>query len=83
MSPLAFPFEPLFAQFTILVEQARQRKFGGIGRQIPDIDLLHNALWKAALNFPDVVLEPPDNNFVPVLRSNRNAAAETLRIQDL
>ena len=38
---------------------------------------------KAALDFPDVFLQSPDDHFIAVLGRHRNAATEPLRIENL
>ena len=77
-----FVFQPLFPKFAVLIEQAGEFQFRGIRGKAVDGDLHDVPLREAALDFPNVFLESPNDHFITMLCRDRNAATEPLRIED-
>ena len=77
------PREPFFAKLAVFVEKLRQPKLGRIIGKAVDVLLDGRTLGKPACDFPDILLQPANDNLVAKFGSDGHPAAEALRIQDL
>src|SRR5207237_10591994 len=76
--------QSFLARLAVLVKQLRQREFGIVRRQPGDRHFDDFADRKAAFQFPQIVLQTTDHHRLELLDGlDRDAAAESLRIQNL
>ncbi len=78
------PLQPFLSKLPVFVQKTSQPQLGGVGREAVDIELQDAAHAETAeRRLAEVVLEPADHDVVQVNLGGRNAAAETLGVEDL
>ena len=73
---------PLFPDGAVFVEEPRKYEFRSVFAQVVDHDPFDVAARKAALDLPDVFLQPPDHHLVQrALPADLHAPREPVRVQ--
>src|SRR5207237_10834949 len=76
--------QSFFARLAVLVKQLRQRQLGIVRRQVGNRHFNDFPDRKAAFQFPQIILQTTDHHRLELLYGlDRDAAAESLRIQNL
>ena len=76
--------EALLAEAAVLIEQAREHKFGRIVMEVVNDYALDDPLRKAALHLADVFLKPTDHHILErLLPAHFHSARETVGIEQL